>query len=88
MNRGQQTMGDSQKSLTKWIFTGLRGVNLDTEDEMELGDGFFLFRPNDFLLSARWRYAMNEREYEEAAPSQPLSRIQAYFIDVSSGRTR
>jgi hypothetical protein len=55
------------KNPTKWIFTGLRGINLDRGDEVDLGDGFFLSKPNDFLLSARWRYAMNEHEYQEAA---------------------
>jgi hypothetical protein len=55
------------KVPTRWIFTGLRSIDIGAEEEVELGDGFFLSKPNDFLLSARDHHAMNRREYDEAA---------------------
>jgi len=66
-------MADSGKETTlpkfptRWIFTGLRSIDIGAQEEVELGDGFFLSKPNDFLLSARDHHAMNRREYDEAA---------------------
>ena len=48
-------------------FTGLRSVNIGEDAEVKLTDAFSLVRPNDFLLSARDRHGMNEREYDEEA---------------------
>jgi hypothetical protein len=62
---GQAT--PSSKCPTRWIFSGLRSIDVGSQDEVELGDGFFLLRPNEFLLSARDHHTMNQREYDEAA---------------------
>jgi hypothetical protein len=55
------------KGPTRLVFTGLRSIDIGDDDEVEVGDGFSLTRPNDFLLSARDHYGMNQREYDEAA---------------------
>jgi hypothetical protein len=54
------------KGPTRLVFTGLRSINIGDDEEVELIDGFSLLRPNDFLLSARDHYGMNQRQYDEA----------------------
>lgn len=55
------------KGPTRLVFTGLRSIDIGDDDEVEVGDGFSLTRPNGFLLSARDHHGMNQREYDEAA---------------------
>jgi hypothetical protein len=52
---------------TGLIYMGLRYVAADGEDEIALGDGLTLVKPNPFYLSARWSQAMGEREIEDEA---------------------
>jgi hypothetical protein len=64
-----------RKSHARWVFTGLRSINVvGQDDEVDLGGGFFLLRPNDFLLSARGHHSMNQREFDEAA------RVPRYLV--------
>jgi len=55
------------RGQTRLVFTGLRSVDIGEEEVVALADGFALLKPNDFLLSARDHYRMNQREYDEAA---------------------
>src|SRR5258708_24886672 len=55
------------KGTTRWAFTGLRSVNIGDDEVVELIEGFSLLRPNDFLLSARDHYGMNQMQFDEAA---------------------
>jgi hypothetical protein len=45
-------------------FIGLRGVYVTGGDEIAIGDGLSLVRPNDFLLSARSREVMSGLQYQ------------------------
>ena len=47
-----------------WTFTGLFGVDLDEKAEVELGGGFLLSKPTDFLLSARSKFDLSCREFD------------------------
>jgi hypothetical protein len=53
-------------SETICVFTGLRTVQPGTDADVPVGKKFSLLMPNQFILSARSRNAMNEREYWEA----------------------
>jgi hypothetical protein len=46
-------------------FTGLHGVFLD-QQRRDLGHGYYLTKPNSYLLSARSEYALNGRAYRES----------------------
>jgi hypothetical protein len=55
------------RAEARWVFTGLRSIEIGDDNEVELNDSFSLVRPNEFLLSARDHYGMNGREFAEAA---------------------
>jgi hypothetical protein len=56
----------ADKLITALAFVGLHDVFVGETADISLGDGFFLVKPNDFLLSARSEYNMNRLQYKEA----------------------
>jgi hypothetical protein len=48
------------------IYTGIKHLDIGTEEEVPLTQGLSLVKPNPLLLSGRMRFAQNECEYEEA----------------------
>jgi hypothetical protein len=56
-----------------WTFTGLHSVHLD-EDQLDLGENYFLKKPDPFLLSARWDWALNGRAFQES------ERLSCFFV--------
>jgi hypothetical protein len=55
-----------QQSSCEMAFAGLRNVYIDGADELLLGEGFSLVKPNQFLLSARSRHALSEQQWSDA----------------------
>ena len=71
-------LSDLEPRTTVWTYCGIRNVVLDDgQDSMELGSGFSLEKPSDFLLSARDRYFMSDEEYKHAET------VSAYLIHKS-----
>ncbi len=49
------------------MFTGLCDLEVGDEAELDVGNGFSLVKPNEYLLSARDRNSMTGAEFEDAA---------------------
>ena len=55
------------------MYTALRSIANDGEEEISLAGGLSLIRPNEQLLAHRWKWVMNEQEFaEEATASRYL----------------
>lgn len=63
------------------MFSGLHDVEAGDEAEVDLGNGFSLVRPNDYLLSARNKYSMTDLEWQE---SREFSRYIVYRYEPLS----
>jgi hypothetical protein len=61
------------------MFSGVGGVEAGDAAEVPLGSGFSLVKPNDYLLSARTKYDMTGREWEESAK---VSRYLVYKHEI------
>jgi hypothetical protein len=59
---------------TRSVFTGLHSVDAGEVEELNLGHGFSLCKPNDALLSVRDRSIMSGFEYDEA------TRVSRYLV--------
>ena len=59
-------------AATVWWFSGIRNIELSAA-ELKLTDDFWLMKPNELILSARSKFQLNEREFDEAA------RVSAYL---------
>jgi hypothetical protein len=67
------------------MFTGLCDLKIGDGPELELGNGFSLIEPNQYLLSARDRSSMTGTEFEDAASaSRYLVYRQKSVIPVST----
>jgi len=64
MKSVDQLIEESNKH-TVLTFTGMHGVSLAPE-KLDLGQGYYLNKPNPYLLSARWNYSLNGRAYRES----------------------
>src|SRR5580692_7737142 len=60
------------------MFSGVDGIVASDGADVTLGDGFTLTKPNESLLSARWKYSMTEKEFAEGAS---VSRYLVYEHD-------
>ncbi|HEX3682218.1 MAG TPA: hypothetical protein VHU83_06715 [Bryobacteraceae bacterium] len=58
---------DIMESPIDMAFVGLNGIYPSSDDDLDLGGGFSLVKPNDFLLSARSEYFMGKGEFKDAA---------------------
>jgi hypothetical protein len=69
MPRAEESAADDGLDLVArpCMFTGLCDLEIGNEAELELGDGFSLVEPNQYLLSARDRNSMTGTEFDEAA---------------------
>ena len=55
------------------LYTALRSIAKNGEEEIHLAEGLSLIRPNEQLLARRWKWVMNEQEFaEEATASRYL----------------
>lgn len=57
---------ESKPQCVVWTFTGLYNVDLGNVAEIDLCNGFYLSKPTPFLLSARSKFDLNERQFREA----------------------
>jgi hypothetical protein len=48
------------------MFSGLRDVEAGDDAEVDLGNGFSLVKPNDYLLSARNKFSMTGLQWQES----------------------
>lgn len=56
---------ESKPQCEVWTFTGLYNVEMGSEGEVDLSNGFCLSKPTPFLLSARSRLDLNDRQFQE-----------------------
>ena len=54
-------------SMEEMMYTGLRYIAAQGEDEIPLGEGLALVRPNEVLLAGRWKHAMGDGDFEDQA---------------------
>ncbi len=82
MSTGQhETHGKWDGVARKCIFSGLCGVEIGDDADVDVGHGFSLVKPNERLLLAKWEYAMTGKEIDEAAR---LSRYLVYKHEALS----
>jgi hypothetical protein len=58
------SMIEKYNKHTVLTFTGLHGVSF-VKKKLDLGCGYYLHKPNPYLISARWKHVMSDRAYAE-----------------------
>ncbi|HEY1208345.1 MAG TPA: hypothetical protein VGE85_03145, partial [Terracidiphilus sp.] len=66
-------------STAKLIYTGIRYLSVGDEEEVPLGDGLSLLKPNESLISDDDRSLMNQLQFEDAGK---VSRYLVLRYDV------
>ena len=68
-----ESLIDRYNRHTALTFTGLYGVSF-AEEKLDLGPGYYLQKPNPYLISARWKHSMSGSAHAE------MENLSSFFV--------